>query len=113
VNIPSSLETSFPAAGIWSAIANIWFAVWAIRHRGELDYDLDRNAKIIRWSVVAVCLGLAVQEPQLLNPPWFRITVGIVGIAFLAWPNFAYHLTRVLRWLKLLGSAGPKQPNHL
>jgi hypothetical protein len=49
----------------------------------------------------------------LLNPPWFRITVGIVGIAFLAWPNFAYHLTRVLRWLKLLGSAGPKQPNHL
>jgi hypothetical protein len=83
-------------------IANIWFVAWAVRHRGELDYDLDWNAKIVRWFVVVACLGLAVQVPQLLNPPWFRFTVGAVGIAFLVWPNFAYHVTRVLRWLKLI-----------
>jgi hypothetical protein len=113
-NIPSPQEAGFPAAGIWGAIANIWFVVWAISHRGELDYDLDLNAKIIRWFVVVVCLGLAIQVPQLLNPPWFRFTVGLIGIAFLVWPNFAYHLTRVLRWLKLLRRSGsPQQPNHL
>ena len=113
--MPIPQEASFPAWGTWSAIANVWFAVWAIRHKGELDYELDSSAKLIRWFVVAICLGLTIQLPQLLNPPWFRLSVGLLGVAFLAWPNFAYHLTRILRRLKLLRNRSPdglNQPNR-
>ena len=38
-------------ASIWTAMANIWIAVRAIRRKGELDYELDDTAKFIRWVV--------------------------------------------------------------
>jgi len=100
---------NFPI-GIWSAIANVWFVAWAIRHRGELDYQLDHAAQIIRWLFVAFFLGVPIQAPRLLTSPNLRMSFGIVGMAFLVWPNCAYHLTRLLRRWRVLPNAEPVQP---
>jgi hypothetical protein len=89
-----------------AAICNIWFVVWAIRHKGELDYELDRTAKWIRWIVVAIFLGTPIFRPELFGArPPLRVCVGMVGLLFLVWPNFAYHLTRILRELRLVGKS--------
>ena len=59
------MATELPgAAGTLTAIANIWFCVWAIRHKGELDYDLDTTAKWIRSMVVAMFLGTPIFRPE-------------------------------------------------
>ena len=109
-NIPFSKQDNFLSLGVWSAVANVWFLVWAIRHRGELDRNLDPTTKIIRWFIVGICLVPAIQLPQYLNPPVFRLIIAIIGLAFLVWPNFADYLTRILRRLKLLPrSSGEEQ----
>ncbi len=95
-----------PIGEITAAICNIWFVVWAIRSKGELDYDLDPTAKRIRWIVVAIFLGTPFFRPQLFGPrPAVRLCVALVGLLFLVWPNFAYHLTRSLRAARLIGKA--------
>ena len=95
--------------GIWIAIANIWLVSWAVRHRGELDHELDSTAKFIRWMIAFVCLGVAVQFPHFLNPPPARVSVGMLGIAFLVWPNLAYYVTRFLRLLRILPNENPEK----
>jgi hypothetical protein len=95
-------DAALGPGGIWIAIANIWFVSWAVRHRGELDHELDSTAKFIRWMIAIVCLGVAVQFPQLLNLPPVRVCVGFLGVAFLVWPNLAYYLTRFLHLLRIL-----------
>jgi hypothetical protein len=107
-----AIASQSSGAGTAAAILNIWFVCWAIRHRGELDYDLDPTARAVRWLVVAVCFGLVLRLPQLLNPPSLRVCVGIVGIAFLVWPNLAYHTTRFLRLIKLLRTPSSSEPSH-
>jgi hypothetical protein len=52
------------AGGTLTAIANIWFCVWAIRHKGELGDDLDTMAKWRRWIVVAIYLGTPIFRPE-------------------------------------------------
>jgi hypothetical protein len=95
-----------PIGETTGAICNIWFVVWAIRHKGELDYDLDPTAKWIRWIVVAIFLGTPIFRPELFGPrPTLRVCVGMVGLLFLVWPNSAYHLTRLLRILRLIATA--------
>jgi hypothetical protein len=71
--------------------AGIWFAAWALRHRLGWDYKLSGEAAAIRWALVLVGYLLAV----LLPTPAARLTCGFVGLAFLCWPNFAYHLTNL------------------
>jgi hypothetical protein len=95
-----------PIGEITAAICNVWLAVCAIRKKGELDYDLDPTAKRIRWIVVAVFLGTPILRPALFGPrPAVRLCVALVGLVFLVWPNFAYHLTRLLRALRLIAKA--------
>jgi hypothetical protein len=92
--------------GISAAICNIWFVVWAIRRKGELDYDLDPAAKWVRWIVVAIFLGTPIFRPELFGPrPTLRVCVALVGLLFLVWPNFAYYLTRILRALRLIAKS--------
>ena len=98
----ATLASQSAAVGPVAAILNIWFVCWAIRRQGELDYDLDRIARAVRWVIVIICLGLVFGLPQLLNPPSLRVCVAIIGIAFLVWPNLAYHTTRFLRLIRLL-----------
>jgi hypothetical protein len=95
-------------APLWVAIANIWFVAWAVRRKGELDYELDDVAKTIRWVVVLFCLGVSIFRPQVLGSPALRISVGFTGIAFLVWPNLAYYCTNLLRFLRLLPKPNPK-----
>jgi hypothetical protein len=101
-------EAALGTGGTWIAIANIWFVAWAIRRRGELDNELDSTAKFVRWLLATACLGLAVQFPQLVNPPPVRVCLGFVGMAFLVWPNFAFYLTRFLRALRIWPRNDPK-----
>ena len=97
-------------ASIWAAIANIWFVAWAIRRKGELDYDLDSTAKFVRWVVASFCLGISILRPEVLKSPNLRIAVGFVGLGFLIWPNLAYHLTSLLRFLKFLPKLSAEDP---
>ncbi len=77
-------------------ITCIWLSVWAIRKKAEADYPLDRSARIVRWTTVTVgfAIGYYVPRPEF----WFVcVAGGFLGLAFLCWPNFAYHLTNLFR----------------
>jgi hypothetical protein len=77
-------------------IACVWLSVWAIRWKAEIDYPLDRSARIVRWVTVVVgfAIGYFVPDPGL----WYvRVAGGFLGLGILCWPNFAYHLTNLLR----------------
>lgn len=87
-----------------ASLGSVWVCSWAIRRAGEFDYPLDFTAKLVRWALVIVLLGSAEYFPGLST---YRLALGSAGIAFLAWPNFAYHLTRLLRWCRLLPKAPP------
>jgi hypothetical protein len=74
---------------------SIWFFFWPYRRKYELDYKLDRTAQTVRWSIVLACFGVALLPGPQFKP--VRIVAGIILAAFLAWPNFAYHLARLFR----------------
>lgn len=93
---PPQFHSSF-----WACVIGVWLAVWAIRRQGELDWELDSTAKLIRW-LIAIC-GLTLWPK--INPAGLRISFGLTGMLFLVWPNTAYHLTRLLRFLHILPSA--------
>ena len=95
-------EAVISTNGVWAAVLNIWFFTWAVRHGGEFDLPLDSAAKALRWTIAAVCLGLTIELPQLVNPPTLRLCLWMVGLAFLAWPNFAVYLARLLRRAHIL-----------
>lgn len=82
-------------SGLAGGAVGIWFFFWPYRRKYELDYKLDRTAQAIRWSVVLAGFGLALlRGPQ---SRLVRIIGGVVLLAFLAWPNFAYHLAQFFR----------------
>jgi hypothetical protein len=84
------------ATRILSSVISIWFVVWAIRRKGDLDYNLSPGGMLIRWFLVVSCLGGVLVAPQLFEPPNLRLGVFALGMAFLVWPNFAYHLVNLL-----------------
>jgi hypothetical protein len=44
--------------------------------------------------VVGFAVGYYMPKPEF----WYvRVAGGFLGLAFLCWPNFAYHLTNVFR----------------
>jgi hypothetical protein len=66
-----------------------------------LDHELDSTAKLIRWCIAIV--GLAVGA--MMNSETLRLSAGLTGLLFLVWPNTAYHLTNLLRFLRVLPKA--------
>jgi hypothetical protein len=86
----------------------IWLAFWAIRRKYELDYDLDNAAHILRWLMVSLGFVVALLPGHGLG--LVRLLAGILLIAFLAWPNFAYHLTQLLRRGRLLSGGRADKP---
>jgi hypothetical protein len=74
----------------------IWFAAWSIRRRGELDEKLDRAALALRW-VVAVAGWLLASRP---GPGYVRAVALILSLAFLCWPNLAWHTVSLARRLR-------------
>ena len=79
-----------------SSVVCIWLASWAFRRKYETDYPLDRTGKELRWFVVLGGLTL----PLLLkgrNLGMLRLAAGTIGMAFLGWPNFSYHIVQRFR----------------
>jgi hypothetical protein len=85
---------------VGSAIG-IWAAVWGFRYWSGVDEPLDRVEKRIRWTMVGIAFLLIHSSSPTLAV--FRLVSGFVGVAFLAWPNCAYHLAGLLRRLGLIG----------
>lgn len=74
----------------------VWFIFWSIRRKGEFDLPLDVVAATLRWIIVLLSFGIAGQMvgSARIVP---RSILLIIGLAFLCWPNFAYHLTKLFR----------------
>jgi hypothetical protein len=83
----------------------IWFVVWAIRRKYKWDYRLSGMAKAVRWAVVTVCYVFLATGLLGFAAP--RLFVLAVGLCFLCWPNFAYHLTNFfIEWPTIEGRIG-------
>lgn len=90
--IHSLIEILSGAFGLITRAAGIWFVVWAIRSKGGLDYRLDGLGHIIRWSTVLIAFSLVFVFSRLaMTGP--RLIALCIGMAFLVWPNLAYHLS--------------------
>lgn len=70
----------------------IWFAVWVIRYRAAWDFKLSSAARLLRWTVVGIGYLLGASLP---GPAVVRLVPGSIGLCFLCWPNFAYHLGKI------------------
>lgn len=70
---------------------SIWFVAWGVRSWLHADLELSRTEKKIRWLVVGV--GAASGLIPGAGFTYVRLVFGLVGVAFLAWPNLAHHLT--------------------
>jgi hypothetical protein len=68
-----------------------WLSAWAIRSKWKLDYRLSAKARVVRWAVVILCYSFAARATFAA----VRVSGGLIGLGFLCWPNFAYHVTRV------------------
>ena len=89
-----------------SLMASVWFLVWGIRYKGDFDHKLDDAAKRIRWLMVGLgILILLTSIDALTVQTWSFFAGWIVATVFLAWPNFAYYLTALLRKFGLLPKA--------
>ncbi len=93
-------EIQADAGRLAAEAVSVWLAFWAIRRKYDLDYRLDRTAQILRWVIIAAAVGLGRLGAQKFEP--LRIFSAFLFLSFLAWPNFAYHLTRILRRWKLI-----------
>ncbi len=82
------------AYSVGAKALGVWFVFWAIRRKGEFDYELTRNAKLVRWAVVGIAFAL-VAEFTRIGFDAARISALVIGLAFLCWPNFAYHLVSI------------------
>ena len=79
----------------------VWVVVYSIRRRGELDRELSPKARVVRWGVVLA--GWALASLPGLMPGWLAGTAGLAALAFLWWPNLAYHTTRLIERAKADG----------
>jgi hypothetical protein len=93
------------AATVLKTSLALWFAVWAIRYKGELDHELNWGAKLLRWAIVVLAHGVVICGSNWLKYPGIRITVWGIGAAFLVWPNLAYHLFNALMKFKITRGA--------
>lgn len=84
-------ETLRYASQLAESAVSVWFIAWAIRRRYELDCELNRSEHIIRWTIVAISLGLAMLRGPGLGLAVVRVAAGVTGLVFLAWPNLAHH----------------------
>ena len=71
--------------------ATIFLSVWAIRYKAGWDYRLSPQAASLRWIVALAGYLVAVSLPGA-SLAYMRPFAFTVGLTFLCWPNFAYHL---------------------
>lgn len=78
-----------------SGALSIWLTFFGFRRKYGLDHKLDRTGRFIRWFVVLFSAALVVLE--LVPPGNVAAVIALTSLGFLAWPNFAFYLTRFLR----------------
>jgi hypothetical protein len=83
------------ASGLTVSVLGIWFVFWAQRRSNELDLELDRTMRAVRWSIVLAGFAAALLSGTRFRA--LRIVGGVMLLAFLCWPNYAYHLVRAWR----------------
>jgi len=71
----------------------LWLSIWAVRFSAGVDYKLSVRGRTIRWLVVVLCFSLTSMPGAGLG--WFRLSSYLLGLAFLCWPNIAYHLSKL------------------
>ena len=104
-NEMTALSALFNASlGLLVRASSIWFIVWAIRRKGDFDLELGAKEQVARWCIVLASFALAVTFKQSGQTIPRLVALGI-GMAFLCWPNLAYHL---VKFPKSLQSAPPK-----
>jgi hypothetical protein len=81
--------------GLSEYVVGIWIVFWAYRSHYALDYELDRAGHVLRWSVVL--LGFSSVLLPGSEFAYVRVAGGVLGLAFLVWPNFAYHLRQLFK----------------
>jgi len=100
---------TIPGGGFFSnataTMVSVWVMLWGIRRKGEFDYQLDEDAKRVRWLIVVSSMAFSYLSAVVLDSTWCVLGGWIVATAFLAWPNFAYHLTNLLRRIRVLPKA--------
>ena len=74
----------------------VFLSLWAIRYKADWDYRLSPQAASLRWIVALAGFLVAVSLPGA-SLAYIRVFAWVVGLSFLCWPNFAYHLDKLLR----------------
>jgi hypothetical protein len=90
-----------PLYSITAAIASVWFVFWGYRRRYDLDYPLDSVARQIRWLMVFLGFGIIIVGLRWITVSYIRWIGLLWMLGFLVWPNFASHLTALLRRIGL------------
>lgn len=88
----------------------LWLGFWGLRQKLECDYKLDRTARTLRWCIILIGWVLASLPVGELR--YLRAAGYLAGIAFLWWPNFAYHLMRLIRRQQTPDTGGQPQASH-
>jgi hypothetical protein len=91
-----------PFLSITSGVISVWFVFWSYRRKYELDYPLDSSASRVRWAMVWLGIGVTLAGIRWPFSSYIRWIGMLWLLSFLAWPNFAYHLTGLLRQLRLV-----------
>jgi hypothetical protein len=77
-----------------SSVVCIWLVSWAFRRKYETDSPLDGTGQFLRWSFVVG--GLSTGFLRGGNLGGLRVAGLVVGMAFLCWPNLAFHMVEIL-----------------
>jgi hypothetical protein len=72
----------------------LWLAVWAYRSRYELDEKMDTPTNRLRWSIVTASYAVAAIPLSFSAMKFIKPSFGILGLAFLVSPNFAFRTRR-------------------
>ena len=86
--VSNAMTIAIPAIGIW-------LGIWGLRRKLESDYKLDGIARAVRWCIVVTSWIIGSIPGRGVGP--LSAVAVLVALAFLWWPNFAYHLTRLFR----------------
>ncbi len=96
------------AGVIGTPAINLWIGIWALRRKFEWDHKLSNRAHSVRKIIVLTCWAIASIPREGIAIGTLRSIAFVVGLAFLWWPNCAYHFTRLFQ----LGNACDQGCRH-
>jgi hypothetical protein len=88
-------ETAAYLTGLAKSVFSIWLVAWMIRRGNDIDVRLNRLEQYIRWLVVTVAFVCVLPSGSSFEA--IRVGGGVIGIAFLVWPNLGHHTVELFR----------------